>query len=81
MMFAVELKQTLTFSTYIEASSERDAAQEVKRRAALMEPDSIVFDAIAYKQDLCKQCGEIHFGPTCQVRKEMLRPSWERARL
>lgn len=78
-LYAVELKITGTFSTYIEAESKADAEIEVKRRASMMQPDSVVFESIAYQRAHCDRCGEDHFGPACQ--SNTIRPSWERERL
>ena len=81
-LYAVEMKVTGTFSSYIEAESKEAAEQTVRDRAAQMNPDSVVFESIAYQMQPCEQCGEEHFGPACMKRaSELLRPSWERARL
>ena len=77
-LYAVELKQTFTFSTYIQAESQHEAEQLVKDRARTMNPDSVVFESIAYQMQPCEQCGEEHFGPAC---RKTIRPSWERTRL
>lgn len=80
-LYAVELKVTGTFSAYIEAGSQEEAEAEVKRRAQTMQPDSVVFDAVAYQRQQCELCGEEHFGPACCPATASLRPSWERERL
>jgi len=81
-LYAVEMKVIGTFSTYIQAESQHEAEQLVKDRARTMNPDSVVFESIAYQMQPCEQCGEEHFGPACMKRAgELLRPSWERARL
>lgn len=80
-LYAVELKVVGTFSTYIEAESREDAETKTKARASQMQPDSIVFDAVAYEHQHCEHCGEEHFGPACPAKPALLRPSWERERL
>jgi hypothetical protein len=88
-LYAVELKVIGTFSSYLMADSQEDAEQEIRRRAAQLEPDSIVFDSTAYRMEKCAHCGEEHFGPACKPGDasrmkpagELLRPSWERAQL
>jgi hypothetical protein len=78
-LHAVELKVIGTFSCYIDAESPEAAQDEIKRRAALLQPDSVIFDAHAYQMQHCDICGEDHFGPVC--REHAIRPSWERERL
>lgn len=80
-LYAVELKVTGTFSAYIEAGSQEDAETLMKRRARDLQPDSVVFDAVAYQHQKCELCGEEHFGPACGSSTELIRPSWERERL
>lgn len=80
-LYAVELKVTGTFSAYIEAGSQEDAQSIMKACARNLQPDSVVFDAIAYRQQRCELCGEEHFGPACAPRPVLLRPSWEREQL
>jgi hypothetical protein len=77
-LYAVEMKVTGTFSAYIQAESKEAAEQSVRDRARQMNPDSVVFESIAYEMQPCEQCGEEHFGPAC---RKTIRPSWERARL
>lgn len=66
-LFAVELKVTGTFSSYLMAESRQDAEQELRRRASQLEPDSVVFSASAYEMQHCERCGEEHFGPVCPM--------------
>ena len=83
-LYAVELEVIGTFSTYIQAENQQEAEEIVKARTRdkQMNPDSVVFESIAYQMQPCEQCGEEHFGPACMKRaSELLRPSWERARL
>jgi hypothetical protein len=81
-LYAVELKITNTFSSYLLADSNEDAEQEMKRRAAQLAPDSVVFDASSYRMESCEHCGEEHFGPVCRKpAASVIRPSWERAQL
>ena len=81
-LFAVEMKVTGTFSSYLEAESKEAAEAQLRRRAAQLNPDSVVFESIAYQMQHCETCGEEHFGPACMKRaSELLRPSWERAQL
>lgn len=81
-LFAVELKVIGTFSSYIEASSQEDAETLIKQRARDLQPDSVVFDAIAYENLHCDMCGQEHFGPACMKPvAKLIAPSWERERL
>jgi hypothetical protein len=81
-LYAVEMKVTGTFSSYVEAESREEAEQITRDRARQMNPDSVVFETSAYQMEPCELCGEEHFGPACMKRaSELIRPSWERARL
>ena len=89
-IFAVELKVIATFSSYIAADSKQNAEAELKSRARLLQPDSIVTESVAYQMEKCEYCREEHFGPACKpgqtqrmkpVAELLLRPSWERAQL
>jgi hypothetical protein len=81
-LYAVELKTTHTFSAYIQAESQNEAEEIVKSRATQMNPDSVVFESIAYRMQPCELCGEEHFGPACRKPSNgLILPSWERARL
>jgi hypothetical protein len=81
-LYAVEMKIIGTFSTYIQAGSQHEAEQLVKDRAKEMNPDSVVFESIAYRMEPCEHCGEEHFGPVCaKLANGLIRPSWERERL
>lgn len=88
-LYAVELKVTATYSSYLYAESQQDAEREMQVRAAQLTPDSVVPESIAYQMQKCEHCGEEHFGPMCKpgdTRRmkpaaELLRPSWERAQL
>ena len=96
-LYAVEMKVTGTFSSYVQAESKEEAEQITRDRARQMNPDSVVFESIAYQMEPCELCGEEHFGPACAVgdhasslqRKGLrslpgeilIRPSWERDRL
>jgi len=81
-LYAVEMKVTGTFSSYVQAESKEEAEQITRDRARQMNPDSVVFESIAYQMEPCELCGEEHFGPACMKRaSELIRPSWERARL
>ena len=80
-LYAVEMKVIGTFSTYVQAESKEEAQQTVRDRARQMNPDSVVFESIAYRMQPC-ECGEEHFGPACRKPSNgLILPSWERARL
>jgi hypothetical protein len=81
-LYAVEMKVTGTFSSYVQAESKEEAERITRDRARQMNPDSVVFETSAYQMTHCETCGEEHFGPVCmKPAGELLRPSWERARL
>ena len=81
-LYAVEMKVTGTFSSYVEAESKEIAEQTVRDRARQMNPDSVVFESIAYQMQPCELCGEEHFAPACRKpASKLIPPSWERARL
>jgi hypothetical protein len=76
-LYAVEMKVIGTFSTYVQAESKEEAQQTVRDRARQMNPDSVVFESVAYQMQPCERCGEQHLDPC----SNLIRPSWERARL
>jgi hypothetical protein len=91
-LYAVELKITHTFSSYLIADSQDQAEKELAARAKELHirPDSVIVDACSYQMEKCQYCGEEHFGPACKpaaaprmksVGELLLQPSWERAQL
>jgi hypothetical protein len=82
-MYAVEMKVTGTFSSYVQAESKEEAERITRDRARQMNPDSVVFETSAYQMEICEHCGEEHFGPACTPSSQprLIRPSWERERL